>query len=317
MSELLSQNEIDALLHGARDSQADMKNGLAAEDFSLYDLTSGIHRAQGWTQYVEIIDDRIQASLSNKLLGILHKSVDVRRQEIQIQKFGDYVKTLGVPTSINSYLLSGMSGAWVIVLDANLVYALVNAFFGGGTRPSQIEGREFSHTEQRVINLILKTIIDAIKVSFKEIADREFTIVESEMNPAHLSTYSDSDVLMIRPFKVEFSGAGGEIQLLMPGSAVESIFRHKHSKLSESGLSSRDALQAMAKNFVVDVTGELRGANLTISEVFKLSEGDIVGIAKPDQVDVKINGIAKLKARMGEVNGKVGIEILQLDQHRN
>ena len=310
MSDLLSQNEIDALLHGVGDEDSGKAKQADADDYVLYDLTSGMNRVSGWSQEIQAADERMQASLSIKLLGLLHKSVEVKRQDIRIEKYGKYVKSLYVPTSITTFLLSGMVGFSAIVMDAKLVFALVNTFFGGGTRPTQVTGREFTHTEQRVIKLILKTIVDAIKDSWKEISEHEFTITESEMNPAHLSAYSDSDVLMVRPFRVEFSGGGGEIQLLMPGNIVDSLFRNKKSKLSDAGLTSRDVLRTMAYDFSMDVTGELSGAHLTIGEVFKMSRGDIIGVDSPEEVDVKVNGIPKFKARMGELNGKVGLQVL-------
>ncbi|MCI5106568.1 MAG: FliM/FliN family flagellar motor switch protein [Pseudomonadales bacterium] len=309
MSDLLSQNEIDALLHGVGGDE-EQQSSAEAEDYVLYDLTSGMHRVKGWSQEIQAADERMQASLSIKLLGLLHKSVEVKRQDIRIEKYGKYVKSLYVPTSMTTFLLSGMVGFSAIVLDAKLVFALVNAFFGGGSRPTQVTGREFTHTEQRVIKLILKTIIDAIKDSWKEISTYEFTITESEMNPAHLSAYNDSDVLMIRPFRVEFAGGGGEIQLLMPGNIIDALFRNKKSKLAEAGLTSADVMRAVAHDFDLDVTGELSGARLTIGEVFKMSRGDIIGVDSPEEVDVNINGITKFKARMGELNGKVGLEIL-------
>ncbi len=309
MSDLLSQNEIDALLHGAGDGESDA-GPITTDDYELYDLTSGMHRVQGWAHDVKIVDERIQANLSIRLLGLLHKSVEVKRQDIQILKYGEYVKSLYVPTSINTFSLTGMVGYSAIVLDAKLVYALVNVFFGGGSRPIQIEGREFTHTEQRVIKLILDTIIEAIKNSWKELSDVEFTSIETEMNPAHLSAYSDTDVLMIRPFKVEFSGGGGEVQLLMPGTIVDSIFRNRKSRSGNGEMSAKDVMKVRAISYITDVTGELSGANLTIGEIFKLSKGDIISVDSPEEVDVKINGVAKFKARMGEVNGKVGLKVL-------
>lgn len=309
MSDLLSQNEIDALLHGA-DAEAPDIPDMPCGDYELYDLTSGMHRVQGWTNEAKIVDERIQANLSSKLLGLLHKTVQVKRQDIQILKYAEYAKSLHVPSSINTFSLTGMVGYVAIVMDARLVYALVNVFFGGGTRPIQIVGRDFTHTEQRVINLILKTIIEAIKTSWKELSDVDFTLIETEMNPTHLSAYSDTDVLMIRPFNVEFSGGGGEVQLLMPGNIVDSIFRNRTSKFESGGITSKDVVRARAMNFVTDVTGELSGANLTIGEIFKMSKGDIIYVDSPEEVDVTINGSAKFKARMGEVNGRVGLKVL-------
>lgn len=310
MSDLLSQNEIDALLHGVDDDELEFEETIVEGEYELYDLTSGIHRVQGWLQDIKIVDERIQSNLSISLLGMLHKSVEVKRQEVKILKFGEYVKSLYVPTSINTFSLEGLSGYSAIVLDAKLVYALVNIFFGGGSRPTQIEGREFTNTEQRVIKLVLKVILDAIKAGWRELSDVNTTLVESEMNPAHLSAYSSTDVLMIRPFRVEFSGGGGEVQLIMPGSVVDSIFRNRSSKIETGGMTSVDIMRARAGNYMTNVTGELSGANLTVGELFKLGKGDIINVDSPEKIDVKINGIAKFKARMGEVNGKVGLKVL-------
>jgi flagellar motor switch protein FliM len=309
MSDVLSQNEIDALLHGVEDGVVAQKSREEAhKDFELYDLTSGIYRVKGWIHDIKIVDERIQSNLSISLLGLLHKSVEVRRDEIRIQKFGEYIKTLYVPTSVNTFTLQGLSGYAAVVLDAKLVYALVNIFFGGvSARQVQIEGREFTLTEQRVIQLILKSIVEAIKGGWKALADVNFKLLETEMNPAAISAYSATDVLMVRPFRVNFDGGGGEIQL-MPGNVIDSIFKNKSNQIAEQ--KAKAVLRKRALNFRTTVTGELSGATVSIGELFRLARGDIISFDSPERVDVMVNGVQKFKARMGEVNGKVGLKIL-------
>jgi flagellar motor switch protein FliM len=60
----------------------------------------------------------------------------------------------------------------------------------------------------------------------------------------------------------------------------------------------------------VDITGELTGAKLTIGEIFKLKLGDIITVDSPEELDLKVNGIAKRKAKMGDINGRVGLKVL-------
>ena len=305
MSELLSQKEIDALVNGV-DGAPDTRI-IHSEDYELYDLTSGMHRVKGWSHDIKIVDERFQTNLSINLLGLLHKSVEVKRKDILISKYAAYAKDLEVPTSMNVFALTGLIGYSAIVLDASLVHALVNAFFGGGSRQTMISGREFTHTEQRVVTLILKTIIATVKASWKELSEVEFVSVETEVNPEHLSTFSDNDVLMIRPFTVEFSGGGGEIQLLMPGNTIDSIFRQRKS--SENSL-PREIMKQRAMSYMADVTGELTGARMTIGDIFRLAEGDIIAVDSPEQIDVKVNGVTKYKARMGGIDGKIGLKVL-------
>jgi flagellar motor switch protein FliM len=309
MSDILSQNEIDALLHGVGDiSAAAEVQAVESSQYELYDLSTGINRIQGWMHDIKLVDERIQNNLGASLLSLLHKSVDVRREEARIQKFVDYTKTLYVPSSVNTFVLQGLHGVTAIVLDAKLVYALVNVFFGGGARPTQVEGREFTITEQRVIRLVLKSIVEAIKSGWKALADTDFRLLETEMNPAAITAYSAVDVLVVRPFKISFDGGGGEVQLVMPGNVVDAIFRNKGSRVDEQH--NLMLLRQRALRFTTVVTGELSGANLTVGELFKLAEGDIIAVDSPEKLDMKINGVAKFKARMGEVNGRVGLKVL-------
>lgn len=309
MSEILSQKEIDALVNGVDDASPDSRI-VTFEDYELYDLTSGMHRVKGWSHDIKIVDERFQTNLSINLLGLLHKSVEVKRKEILISKFSTYCKDLEVPASINVFAITGLIGYSAIVLDAELVHALVNAFFGGGSRQTKIEGRDFTHTEQRVVKLILKTIIATIKASWKELSEVEFTPAETEVRPEHLSTFTETDVLMIRPFSVKFAGGGGEIQLLMPGNTIDSIFRHRKSGDESEQESPRQIMKQRALNYATDVTGELTGAKMTIGDIFRLAEGDIIPVDSPEEIDVKINGVPKFKARMGGIDGKIGLKVL-------
>jgi flagellar motor switch protein FliM len=309
MTDVLSKGEVDALVNGVPGDEEDSRF-VTIDDYELYDLTSGMHRAKGWSQEVKIVDERFRTNLSINLLSLLHRSVEVKRKEILISKFDAYSKEISVPSSINVYALTGLIGFSGIVLDAELVHALVNAFFGGGSRKSDIGDRDFTHTEQRVVRLILKTIIATIKASWKDLSAVEFMHVETEVNPLHLASFAETDVLMIRPFTVEFAGGGGEIQLIMPGSGIDAIFRHKKLNALQEAHSPRETMKSRALTFSADVTGELTGARLTIGEIFRMAEGDIITVDSPEQVDVKINGVTKFKATMGEIDGKAGLKVL-------
>lgn len=309
MNDVLSKDEVDALVNGVPNDDDDSRY-VTIDDYELYDLTSGMHRAKGWAKEVKIIDERICTNLSIDLLSLLHKSVVVNREEILISKFDAHSQEIQIPSSINVYALTGLIGFSAIVLDADLVHDMVNAFFGGGSRKSDIGSRDFTHTEQRVVRIILRTIISTIKASWKEISDVDFIHVETEVNPQHLSSFADADVLMIRPFTIEFSGGGGEIQLIMSGSDIDAIFRHKKINELQEVYSPGEILKSRALDFSTNVTGELIGAKLTIGDIFRLEEGDIISVNSPEQVDVKVNGVTKFKAAMGEIDGKAGLKVL-------
>ena len=98
--------------------------------------------------------------------------------------------------------------------------------------------------------------------------------------------------------------------MIMPGSAIDAIFRHKKLNAIEEAHSPKEIMKSRALTFSTDVTGELTGARLTIGEIFRLAEGDIISVDSPEQVDVKVNGVTKFKATMGEIDGKAGLKVL-------
>jgi len=86
MSDVLSKDEVEALVNGVPGDEEDSRI-VTIEDYELYDLTSGMHRAKGWSQEVKIVDERFRTNLSINLLALLHRSVEVKRKEILISKF--------------------------------------------------------------------------------------------------------------------------------------------------------------------------------------------------------------------------------------
>jgi flagellar motor switch protein FliM len=237
--------------------------------------------------------------------------VDVKKQPVTLARFGEFRKTLYVPTSINVFALKGISSKAAIVLDAKLVFGVVNAYFGGTqmSRRAQIVGREFTRTEQRVIQLILGSIIDAIRESWKQLEAVEFLLLESEMNPVATNAYVSTDTLMISTFRIDLRGEGGEAQVLMPGSMIESIF---HQQAEAAVLESNHTImRRRALAFESTLSGEIRGEPLTLGELLRLSVGSVLAIAPPERIELKVNGISKYAASMGESRGRVGLRILE------
>jgi len=307
----LSQDEVDALLRGVTGELPEEAETVVEDDgIRLYDIGRQERIVRGRMPGLELVNERAARQIRLGFYNFMRRSAEISVGPVRIEKYSEFIRKLVVPTNINLVSLQPeLYGTALFIFDPNLVFQVVDTLFGGtGKIHMRVEGREFTTTEQRVIHLVLKSIIEAIKLGWKALADVDFRLIETEMNPAAISAYSATDVVVVRPFKVSFDGGGGEVQLLMPGNVLDSIFRHKGNGVDEER--NRELLRQRSLRFITTVTGELSGANLTIGELFKLSEGDIITVDSPEKVDMKINGVAKFKARMGEVNGRVGLKIL-------
>ena len=169
MSDLLSQDEIDALLHGVDDVEEEEVGGSDSDASTLeYDFSSQDRIVRGRMPTLEIVNERFARHMRVSLFNMMRRSAEVSINGIQMIKFGEYIHTLFVPTSLNMVRFRPLKGTGLITMEARLVFILVDNFFGGdGRYHAKIEGREFTPTERRIIQMLLKIIFEDYKEAFK------------------------------------------------------------------------------------------------------------------------------------------------------
>src|SRR6056297_2252367 len=167
--DLLSQDEIDALLHGVDSGDVDTEDDLRAHDgvARAVDLSSQDRIVRGRMPTLEMINERFARHLRISLFNLLRRNADVSTGGVQIMKFGEYIHTLYVPTSLNLCKVRPLRGTSLFVLDAKLVFKLVDNFFGGEGRQAKIEGREFTPTENRIVQKVLNQVFEDMREAWQ------------------------------------------------------------------------------------------------------------------------------------------------------
>ncbi len=103
---------------------------------------------------LEMINDRFARQFRVGLFNMIRRTPEISVAPIQVLKFSEYTQSLHVPSSLNLIRLEPLRGTALLVLDAKLVFAIVDNFFGGNGRYAKIEGREFTLTEGRIIQMV-------------------------------------------------------------------------------------------------------------------------------------------------------------------
>ncbi|OXX74285.1 flagellar motor switch protein FliM, partial [Vibrio sp. V03_P4A6T147] len=165
MTDLLSQDEIDALLHGVDSvDEAEDDDDVADKSAINFDFSSQDRIVRGRMPTLELINERFARHMRISLFNMLRKTAEVSINGVQMMKFGEYQNTLYVPTSLNMVRFRPLKGTALVTMEARLVFILVENFFGGDGRfHARIEGREFTPTERRVIQLLLKIVFGDYK----------------------------------------------------------------------------------------------------------------------------------------------------------
>lgn len=321
MQDLLSQDEIDALLHGVDDGDIDTDADLEPGAVKAYDLTSQDRIVRGRMPTLEMINERFARYTRISMFNMLRRTADVSVGGIQIQKFGEYVHTLYVPTSLNMVKFRPLRGTALIILDAKLVFKLVDNFFGGDGRHAKIEGREFTPTELRVVQMVLNQGFIDLSEAWKAVMPINFEYVHSEVNPSLANIVSPSEVVVVSTFHVELDGGGGELHITMPYSMIEPIREVLDAGLqSDSDEQDERWVKALREDVLaakVDLECDVVRRELPLRDIVDLKAGDVIPIEFPDFHVVTANGVPMFRTQLGQHRGNLALKIKEFVDRSN
>jgi|TARA_R110000851_G_scaffold14121_1_gene47673 flagellar motor switch protein FliM len=313
VSDLLSQDEIDALLHGVDDVDDDEIEENSA-DAQSYDFSSQDRIVRGRMPTLEIVNERFARHLRISMFNMMRRAAEVSINGVQMLKFGEYVHTLFVPTSLNMVRFSPLKGTALITMEARLVFILVDNFFGGDGRfHAKIEGREFTPTERRIVQLLLKIIFEDYKEAWSPVMDVEFEYLDSEVNPAMANIVSPTEVVVINSFHIEVDGGGGDFHITMPYSMIEPI-----RELLDAGVQSdkqdtdmrwSQALRDEIMDVKVGIDVNVVEHEVTLRDVMGFKAGDIIPIELPEHIMMKIEDLPTYRCKMGKSRDNLAVKI--------
>jgi flagellar motor switch protein FliM len=321
VQDLLSQDEIDALLHGVDDGDIETEGDAEPGGVKAYDLTSQDRIVRGRMPTLEMINERFARYTRISMFNLLRRTADVSLGGVQIQKFGEYVHTLYVPTSLNMVKFRPLRGTALIILDAKLVFKLVDNFFGGDGRHAKIEGREFTPTELRVVQMVLEQAFVDLEEAWKAVMPIEFEYINSEVNPSMANIVSPSEVVVVSTFHVELDGGGGELHITLPYSMIEPIREMLDAGL-QSDTDERDerwvhALREDVMDATVDLECQVVQRDITLRDIVDLKDGDVIPIEMPDYQVVTANGVPMFRTQFGQSRGNLAMKVLDFIDRTN
>ena len=315
VQDLLSQDEIDALLHGVDDGL--VQTEMAAEPGSVksYDLTSQDRIVRGRMPTLEMINERFARYTRISMFNMLRRSADVAVGGVQVMKFGEYVHSLYVPTSLNLVKIKPLRGTALFILDAKLVFKLVDNFFGGDGRHAKIEGREFTPTELRVVRMVLEQAFIDLKEAWQAIMEVNFEYINSEVNPAMANIVGPSEAIVVSTFHIELDGGGGDLHVTMPYSMIEPV-REMLDAGFQSDLDDQDerwvkALREDLLDVDVPLSATVARRQLRLRDILHMAPGDIIPVDLPEELIMRANGVPSCKVKLGSHKGNLALQVVE------
>ncbi len=312
--DFLSQEEVDALLKGVTGESDEAPPETDEGAVKNYDLGRQERIVRGRMPTLELINERFARYLRIGLFSYMHRSTEISVGPIKVQKYSEFVRNLVVPTNLNLIQAKPLRGTGLVVFDPNLVFLVVDNMFGGDGRfHTRVEGRDFTATEQRIIQGILGVVFEEYEKAWAPVYPLKFEFVRSEMNTQFANIATPSEVIISVTFSIELSGTTAEMHFCLPYSMVEPIrdvlYSSMHSEQASSDKRWTGTLTRQLQTADVEMVATLGSVETTFGDIIKMQVGDVIPITINPEVPVAINGVPVVACRYGIRNGQYALKI--------
>lgn len=319
MSDILEQDEIDALLNGVNSGAVDTEPK-PVEDPSVakeYDFSTQTRIVRGRMPTLEMINERLARGLRLSLFNMLRRSPEISVQGVATPKYSEYVPTLAVPTSLNLVRFQPLSGTGVLIFEAKLIFALIDVFFGGVGRHAKIEGRDFTPTENHIIEMLMEQVIEAAHEAWQPVLAARFEFINREMNPHFANIVSPTEIVVVSRFRVDIDGRGGEIHVTLPYSMLEPLKDTLRAGMQSDRQDREERWSQILRNELeeseVDLVTRLATAQSTLGKLLNMRPGDVIPIDFDGQATVMADGIPLFRGELGQQKGRQVVRVGQMN----
>ena len=313
----LSQDEVDALLKGVDGDQGDDKPESDAGAVRNYNMATQERIVRGRMPTLEIINERFARLLRIELFNFLRRTVEVSVGPVRITKYSDFVRNLVVPTNLNLVLMKPLRGTALMVFDPTLVFLAVDNMFGGDGRfHTRVEGRDFTQTEQRIIQRILNIVFEAYSKSWEPVYPVQFEYLRSEMNTQFANIATPNEVIVATTFNVEMGPASGEMHFCFPYSMLEPIRDILSSPLQGEVLGAdKRWIKLMTQQVQaaeIEIVADLAQTKMQLGDVLNMKVGDVIPLNIAEAIEAHVDGVPVMLCKYGMFNGQYALRVDKL-----
>lgn len=322
--DMLSQDEIDALLKGVSGEEEEARSGDSKTSTRVqpFDPANQQRVVRGRLPSLDIVHERFARRFRMALFNLIRRSADITVGPVKIQKYSDFTRNLPVPANINMIGMRPLKGSALIVFPPNLVFLVVDSLFGGDGRfLTKSEGREFTHTEQRIIQRLLTLALESYAEGWQSVYPVDVEYQRSEMQVKFTNITNTANELVVNTtFHVEVGSFGSDFHICMPYSMIEPIRETLSGPMQQNDPEEqRERVRRLSrevKDSSVELVADFTTFESTLDGIARLSIGDVFPIELPQEIKVRVDGVPVMACDYGSLNGQKGLRVKRLIDHR-
>jgi flagellar motor switch protein FliM len=318
MSQVLSQEEVNALLNGISGGEIETEQEEIPEDSAIqaYNLTNQDRIVRGRMPALEMTGEKFVRIFGITLSSLLRKVVDINTISVDIAKYGQFMKTMPVPTSMHVFKMEPLKGKALFILESQVVFALIDIIFGGsGQQNYKIEGRDFTSIENKLTKRVVLSALSDFEKVWKPIKNLTIVYIKSETNPQFAQIVAPTDIVVVMKFECDMGFFQGMMTFCIPYSTLAPIREILLGGYQTEGLEiDREWAERFKEQLIhsnVELIVELGRTELTGKEIISLKNGDVIPLdhCYTDDLDVYVEDILKFRGGPGIYKGNQAVEM--------
>lgn len=318
MANILSQEEIDALLRGISggEIETELPDMHDPSDIVTYDLTSQDRIIRGRMPTLEMTNEKFARMFRTTLSALLRKVTSVSSISTDMIKFGEFLRTIPVPTSMHLFKLEPLRGSALIIVESKIIFMLVDIIFGGtGRNTFKIEGREFTAIETSIIKKVVLAALGDMEKAWQSLINLNISYLRSEINPQFVQLVTPTDVVVVSNFEIEVEYSSGIISLVIPYSTLEPLrerlqtgYQSEHMEADKTWI---NRFKSELRSSKIDMTARLGSADVYAGEVLNLKKGDVIPLDQyaTEPVNIYVEGVLKFQGKPVIYKGNQAVQI--------
>jgi len=323
MADILSQEEIDALLDVVEDEGDDVladgeDNLLPQRQVTLYDFKRPNRVSKEQLRAFRGVHDKMARSLASQISSIMRSIVEIQLHSVDQMTYGEFLMSLPNPTSFNVFSVKPLEGSGVIEINPSIAFPMLDRLLGGKGEPFDAS-REFSDIELSLFETILRVMMSTLKEAWGPVMEVYPTVDSKESSPNVVQIVAQNEIVVMVVMEIIIGHSSGMMNICYPVISLEPVLPKLASRdlmLNEtSSKKSRNTeLQVLLGGAKVTVEANLGEAELTLGDVLELQINDVLRLTNPanDIVNISIDGKDRFKGKIGLKRFRKSIEITEI-----
>lgn len=334
MSDILSQDEVDALLSAvsaSNDSQQQPVIDSVEEDnsasnsgidndrtLSMYDFRRPDRVSKDQMRTLQNLHESYARQFSTTLTNFLRTFVEIELVSVDQLTYSEFVMSISNPSCIYVFKMEPLEGNAIIEINPALVFFIIDRLFGGQGRPSE-QNRELTLIEQNVIHRIVERSLNDLKDVWEHVGVFSPKIEAYETNPQFIQIAPPGETVILISLEVRMQNASGLMSVCFPYMLLEGVINNLSGESWMSAQSSataetRAVLEEEIQDVELTLSTVIGKTTLTINDLMQLQRGDVLCLEKSYDSDlmIQIDGKTKMAGRSGLIGRKKAIKITKI-----